>query len=90
MEERVQVAAEAMEADNTYRTIAWVVLLVSAVFLIFWPLLALIGALVGVALAHWQKAQTLRIAGITLAGIAFLIVLFRGVGGFLSVHHLFT
>ena len=90
MEEPARTAERAAEAQTSEAKIAWVLVLVAAVFAIFFPILGVVAAGIAVFLARRAGAQTPLIAAITVGVLALLLLLFQGTGGFLGEGDLFN
>ena len=89
MDERVRAAASAAEADDRRGRIAWVLILIAAVAVVFLPPLAVLLAGAAAVIAHMANADTPRIAAVALLVIAVLMLLFQGVGGILGDEDIF-
>ena len=90
MEEPVRTAEEAAEAHAPEAKIAWILVVVAAVFAIFFPILGVLCAGIAVFLARRAEAQTPMIAAVAVGVVSLLMLLFQGTGGFLGEGDLFN
>ena len=89
MDERVRAAASAAEADDRRGLVAWVLVVLAAVAVVFLPPLAVLLAGAAAVIAHMANAETPRMAAVAMFVIAILMLLFQGVGGFLGDEDIF-
>ena len=85
-----RTAERAAEAQTPEAKIAWVLVVVAAVFAVFFPILGVVLGGIAAFLAHRAGAQTPRLAAIVVAVLALLMLLFQGTGGFLGEGDLFN
>ncbi len=85
-----RTAERAAEAESTESKVAWVLVVVGAVFTVFFPIVSLVAGGVAAFLARRAGAQTPLIAGAVVAVIGLLLLLFQGTGGFLGEGDLFN
>ena len=89
-EDPARTAERAAEAQTPEAKIAWVLVVVAAVFAVFFSIVGVVLAGIAVFLARRAGAQTPLIAAVAVGVISLLMLLFQGTGGFLGEGDLFN
>ncbi len=82
--ETAQAAAAELDAKEPPHLLAWGLVVLGAVLVIFVPVLGVLATGAAALIAHQTKAMTPRNAALALLLIGIMLLLFRGVSGILG------
>ncbi len=80
----VEAAASELDARQPPHLLAWGLVVLGAVLVIFAPILGVLATGAAAIIAHQTKAFTPRVAALALLIVGIMLLIFNGVSGFLG------